>query len=416
MLVTDDLDEAEARRSADEDPVRAYLREIGRIRLLTAAEEVAIGRRIEQGQIAILRALAGSPAAVASILLLAAALRRGDLDAEDVFVSADRAELSPAVRRAIRAALARLARLARDQRRGEPRAPGRIADLLATLPLRASALEGVVRELRRSGDPALSAPAATAVLARLAEHERVLAQARRELMEANLRLVVSIAKRYAGNELGLLDLIQEGNLGLMKAVERFQYRRGFKFSTYATWWIRQGISRALANQGRLIRLPAHMVEALYRINRIERALTARGANATPEELAVHSGVTADTVRVLLAASQRPLSLEAPMGDHAGVGDFLPDAETAPPTERLLQDDLARRIQHSFGMLTAREREILRLRFGFDDAEEHTLEEVGVRFAVSRERIRQLEARALRKLRRPLAGEVEERRMVQMRPP
>jgi RNA polymerase primary sigma factor len=406
MLVTDDLDETEGRRSDDEDPVRSYLREIGRIRLLSAADEVAIGRRIEMGQLAIRKALAGSPAAVASVLQLAGALRRGQLDVEDVFVCPDRAELSPAAQRGIRGGLTRLARLAGAHRRGARPVPEQIADLLETLPFRAGAIEGVVRELRRSGDPALSARATAALLARIDEHEAVVAQAKRELMEANLRLVVSIAKRYASSELSLLDLVQEGNLGLMKAVERFQYRRGFKFSTYATWWIRQGISRALANQGRLIRLPAHMVEALYRINRVERALTARGANATAEELAGGSGVTADTVRVLLRASQRPLSLEAPMGDHAGVGDFLQDTATTSPTERVLQDDLVRRVQHSLDMLTAREREILQLRFGFGDRDEHTLEEVGVRFAVSRERIRQLEARALRKLRLPLAGAVE----------
>jgi RNA polymerase primary sigma factor len=406
MLLIDDVDETDAGRFHDEDPVRTYLREIGRIRLLTAAEEVALGRRIEAGETAIRRALAESPAAVSSVLRLASALRRGDVSPDDLFVSADSAEFSPAALTRIRGTLARLRRLAAARRRGEPGAAARSAALLETVPFRAPAIQGVVGELRRAGDPALGADAAQALLGAIARHQAAVEEARRELMEANLRLVVSIAKRYAGGDLSLLDLVQEGNLGLMKAVERFQYRRGFKFSTYATWWIRQGISRALANQGRLIRLPAHMVEALYRVNRVERALTARGAAATPEALAVGSGVTADTVRVLLRAAQRPLSLEAPMGDHADVGDFLEDTASASPTERVLQDDLVRHVRRSFGLLSAREREILRLRFGFGDAEEHTLEEVGVRFAVSRERIRQLEARALRKLRRPLAAALD----------
>src|SRR4029434_2653428 len=237
-------------------------------------------------------------------------------------------------------------------------------------------------------------------------------------MEANLRLVVSVAKRYLGSDLSLLDLVQEGNIGLMKAVHRLQHRRGFtvstydrcndthafKFSTYATCWIRQAITRAIADHSRTIRIPVHMVETLNRISRVNRNLVNEiGREPTPEELAQRTGVPAKKVRLILESSRRPLSLETPIGEDSELGDFLEDKSAGSPNESLLNQDLTTQVERALSMLSPKEKEILRLRFGIGEEGEHTLEEVGKRFDVTRERIRQIEAKALRKLRHPLRG-------------
>ena len=241
-------------------------------------------------------------------------------------------------------------------------------------------------------------------LREIERHDRVVRQAKRELMEANLRLVVSVAKRYLGSELFLLDLVQEGNIGLMKAVDRFQYRRGFKFSTYATWWIRQAITRAIADHSRTIRIPVHMVETLNRISRVNRGLVNEiGREPTPEELAKRTGVPAQKVRLILESSRKPLSLETPIGEDSQLGDFLEDKGVESPNDTLISQDLTTQVERALSTLSPKEKQILRLRFGIGEEGEHTLEEVGRRFSVTRERIRQIETKALRKLRHPLRG-------------
>src|SRR5438309_2196891 len=346
QVVVDDDAEETPRAAAEEtyapgltkgeDPVRLYLKEIGKVPLLTAAQEVQIGRRIEVGQIALRRTLVAIPMAVEALLEVGDKLRRGEMPAHDVIV------------------------LPRRQ-------PGPLVQVID-------------------------------------RRDRTVRQGKRELMEANRRLVMSVAKRYLGSVLSVVALVQEGNIELMKAVDRFQYRRGFKFSTYATWWIRQAITRAIADHSRTIRIPVHMVETLNRISRVNRNLVNEiGREPTPEELAQRTGVPAKKVRLILESSRKPLSLETPIGEDSELGDFLEDKSAGSPNESLLNQDLTTQVERALSMLSPKEKEILRLRFGIGEEGEHTLEEVGKRFEVTRERIRQTEAKALRKLRHPLRG-------------
>ncbi len=437
-----DLDGAEEAEAVDapaeEDPVRLYLREIGRVRLLTAAREVELGYQIEEGHYRMRRAIVQAPIIVRELFALGAELQRGALAAEALFTHPEGALKGDEAREFLRV-LGRIRRLemaaARAHRKNGERAKvqGESARLLGEIPFKLSVVEELAERLKGHGeriacveqllregkltpqeaaqriseveeDVGLPRKALLSILEDVRAGERRVRQAKEALMEANLRLVVSIAKRYINHDLALLDLIQEGNIGLMKAVDRFKYRLGFKFSTYATWWIRQAITRAIADHGRTIRIPVHLVETLNRLSRVNRNLVQElGREPTPEELGQRTGMPASKVRLILESTRKPLSLETPIGEDSDLADFLEDRQEVSATEGLADRDLRRQVEKALGSLTPKEQQILRLRFGIGEEAEHTLEEVGRRFDVTRERIRQIEVKALRRLRHSARG-------------